>query len=252
MIAGFSALCLIAGTSGIKAATNTANNQTGTDQTSALKGKSTIHTTGVSGLVWEFFKVEKNATTGANLSPRAERGLPKRDGGAFLSGTNTTNGKKVISLRGKCDINSCARSTIMQIFNNDPLTKVLDKAGKPDINKPYMFLNAHQKNADGTWQMRIISYTGPAGGDIFNIDNDVFEFELSTNNKSAHLKITQKGVIKYDSTWDFQTKDTTGRAGNTIFRYGCYHHEPTEDRGEVRFRNVISSQVYPATPFTGL
>ena len=118
--AALSTLCLVAGASGLLAATNTANNQTGADQRSALNGKSTISTGRVDGLVWEFFKVAKDATTGATLSPRAERGLGKNNDGAFLENSNTTNGKKVIILSGKCDINDCARSTIMQIINHDP------------------------------------------------------------------------------------------------------------------------------------
>lgn len=226
---------------------NTAGNQKGADQKSALSGKSTISIKNVGTTKWEYFKVGKDATTGGSLSPRAERGLNPPNGDS-LEGRNLTDGKKVIILKGQCKIESCARSTIVQIFNYDGRTS--DKA------KPYFFLEAMSPVKDwrgniSGWNMKVTGFTG-WGSNSFTVDNKPFDFEVRTNNKRVKVRITQNGSSKFNKAWDFDTANTSGRAGVTRFRYGCYHHQPKDAGGTIRFRNTKSSTYTPRTPNTGV
>lgn len=209
------------------AITNSAGNHTG-DNKITTGGSINISKVGTND--FEFFKVIKNAPKDGKLSPRAERGLPSSKGGATLSGTNLTDGKKVIYLKGLCDIEDGAETTIMQIFNFDPTNS--------DSSKPFMFLNVESKTTEG-WAMRITGVPSGAGfSNKFTLKDKLFSFELRTNNKRARLIIVQDGVTVFNNAWDLSS---AGRSGNTHFRFGAYHHGEAVSAASIRFRNTKSS-----------
>ncbi|MGL4401917.1 MAG: hypothetical protein ACRCXD_18810 [Luteolibacter sp.] len=230
-------LVMLAGVAFAQAATNSAMNQTGVNQLSGTGTSITIAAVGPYD--WEFFKVPADATTGTNLSPRAERGLDPSTGGANLQGSNLTDGKKVIILKGQCDINSSSQTTIMQIFNYD--------SGVTDSSYPYFQLKA-EKKVSGTslWPLTV------GGVEICRVNDSVFEFELRTNNKQWRLIIKQGGATIYN---EIRTLNgTSGRAGVTRFRFGAYHRNGVGAKvaADVRFRGTQSSSITVSTPNTGV
>ncbi len=229
---------MLTGISLMQAATNSALNQTGNDQKSALDGKSTITISPIGSYDWEFFRVAADATTGTNLSPRAERGLDPNTGGANLQGVSLTDGKKVIILKGQCDVNSCNETTIMQIFNYD--------SSATDTSIPYFMLKAKKRVGTSQWQLT------DGVNDLCVINDAFFNFELRTNNKQSRLIISQGGASVYNVLRNLG--GGSGRAGITRFRFGAYHKNPNPNKvaAEVRFRITQSSSITVSTPFTGV
>ena len=225
---------------------NTANNETGTDQINT--GCSIrIQDVGSPAVKWEYFRVPKDAANVVggehpSLSPRAERGLT---GSKKISGANITDGKKVITMKGKIKVNNAAQTTIMQIYNWD--------TGSTDSGVPYARLDVKKKTSTGKWQMEIREAPSSASG-LFELANGDFEIEFKTNNRKVRLKVTQNGATVINRKWDIPSDRlrigrTSGvRAGTTTFRFGAYHHDSGTDKAEIRFRDMkVTETIYTTT-----
>jgi hypothetical protein len=223
--ATLSSLVMLIGVAASQAATNSANNETGVDQ---ISDGCSITIREVSGNKWEYFRVPAGISTvsGSNLQPRAERGLDPHTGGANLQGSNLTDGRKVIILKGQCGIESANETTIIQIYNWDPTNS--------DKGVPYLQLKA-QKQSGSRWPLTINGTT------ICNVEAKIFDFEIRTNNKEYRVTIKQDGRTLYNERRS--TSAYRGRAGITRFRFGSYHRDdirPYVD-GQIRFRKTVSS-----------
>ncbi len=237
----FAGACLLANVSQAQS-TNQAGNHTGVDQINTGASK---YFQSVGGNSWEFFQVNRNAPRNGSLDPRSERGLDPSAGGANLSGTNITNRRKVIILNATVKIESCSRTSIAQIFNND--------TGSSDKSRPYMLLDAKRK-VGTKWELEVrgrglTPYT-------VQVNNSAFTYEVRTNNRQARVIIRQNGAVlsnkKFNLSPEGYNDGSRVRQGITRFRFGAYHHGYQDDEAKIRFRNTKSSSITVSTAGDGV